>query len=232
MELKTRGDGKKYITVLADGKFHQTVPPGTPGAIEREYEDKNDVLQKKTELVFDEASGYISKLSFEEGDYGKNLKIELDGDGVVSLMAASSFGEDFMKKLPNIDLQQPVKLVPYSFEGTNGKLQKGVSVYQGESKIVSYYYDAEAKKSINGIPEVDGDTTTFDADDWKMHFLKVRKFLMGEVEKIAADMGTFTKASIPDEGIPEGIKEPSNLDKMVDGVEYPDEKINAEDIPF
>lgn len=183
MELKTH-DSKKFITVLSDGRFHQTVPEGTLGAIIREYEDKSGTKHSKTELVYDEVSGKITNISFQDGEYGKNLQIELDGEGVISLGTTGNFGEDLMKKLPNINYNEPVKLVPYSFVDDKNKNRKGITVYQGENKINSFYWDADSKKSCNGIPEVDGNAEDFDSDDWKMHFMKVRKFLINEVAKL------------------------------------------------
>lgn len=236
MELRSKGDGRKYITVLADGKFHQTVPEGTPGAVTRTYEDKNDVEQTKVELVFDEASGFISKLSFKDGDYGKSLEVEIDGDGVVSLGADSSFGEDFMKKLPSVNLSEPVKLAPYSFTADNGKLRKGMSIYQGDVKVENFYYDADNKKSVNGIPEVEGDTKGFDADDWKMHFLKVRKFLVAETLKIAAGMGDFVKTDRSKVDLKKSDLDSFDKERkqgpVATAIEYPEEEINPEDIPF
>ena len=106
METKTR-DNKKYLSVLADGKFHQTVPEGTEGAVTRKYKDKDDVEQTKIELVFNEVSGIITKISFEDGQYGKNLQLEIDSDGIVSLNTASNFGEDMMK----IEISDSVKVL-------------------------------------------------------------------------------------------------------------------------
>jgi len=183
MELKRNEvGGKKFITVLADGKFHQTVDEGTEGAVIRKYKDKDDVEQSKTELVFDEVSGVITKISFEEGDYGKSLQIELDNEGIVSLNTASNFGEDVMKKLPNINLKQEVRLVPYSFEET-GKSRKGITIYQNEEKVQNHYYNTETSEVINGMPDFEGDKK--DKDDWKIYFMKARKFLMSEVEKLS-----------------------------------------------
>jgi hypothetical protein len=181
---KNEGLGKKFITVLADGKFHQTVPEGTEGAVIREYEDSKGVKGSKTELVFDEVSGVITAISFDEGDFGKSLVLEIDGDGVVSLNTAGNFGEDVMKKLPNINLKQSVKLVPYSFED-EGKSRKGITIYQNDEKVQNHYYDSDKKKVSNGMPEFDGDAK--DKDDWKIYFMKVRKFLISETEKLAID---------------------------------------------
>lgn len=186
MELKkNEGNGdKKFITILADGKFHQTVAEGTEGAVVRKYEDKDGVEQSKTELVFDAVSGMITKFGFKDGEFGQNLELEIDGEGIISASTASNFGEDLMKKLPAIDLTKPVKLVPYAFEDA-GKSKKGVTVYQDENKIDSFYYNKETKETINGMPVPEGDTKNFKSDDWKMHFMVVRKFLVKQIEALA-----------------------------------------------
>ena len=189
MQLNKFEGSKKYVTVLADGKFHQNVPEGTEGAVIRTYEDKDGVEQKKTELVFDSVDGVITKLSFEDGDYGKSLNIELDGDGVISLATSSNFGEDFMKKLPNIDLSKSVNIAPFAFEDDKKKMRKGVSITQDGNKIESAYYNKDTKEAVGGIPEIKEDTTKWSSDDWKMHFMTVRKFLIGEVEKIITKAG-------------------------------------------
>lgn len=196
-------DARKFITILADGKFHESVEDGTPGSVVREYEDsKTGEMKQKVELVHESVSGIITNVSFHDGEFGKSIQIELDGDGVVSVGVTSTFGEDFMKKLPAIKLDKEVKLTPYSFEA-EGKTRKGITVYQDGEKVESFYYDKEAKKAINGLPQPEGDTAKYDSEDWKMHFMVVRKFLIKQVEALfppkfeptnekEADAGTIT----------------------------------------
>lgn len=186
MELKkSEHSDKKFITVLADGKFHQTVAEGTNGAVVRTYEDSKGVEQSKNELVFDEVTGTITSISFEDGEFGKSIQLKIDGEGIISMNTASSFGEDLMKKLPNVKLDEVVKLVPYSFipKGET-KSKKGVTIYQNNVKVDNFYWDKASEKTINGIPEVEGDASKFDNDDWKMHFMVVRKFLIKQVETL------------------------------------------------
>lgn len=175
---------KKFITILADGKFHQTVPEGTEGAIVRKYEDKEGLEKEKIELVHDSVEGKITGITFEEGDFGKSLHITLDNEGIISAGTTSNFGEDLMKKLPAIDFTKEVKLAPYAFEDEKGKSRKGVTVYQDGEKIDSFY-KGEDNKAINGMPEPEGDTSKFDSDDWKMYFMTVRKFLIKETSALS-----------------------------------------------
>ena len=194
MQLENNGGGsgdKVFVTVLADGKFHQAVPEGTEGAVVRTYEDKNGEEKTKTELVFDTVKGMITKIEFVDGEFGKSMHVEIDNDGIISVGTASNFGEDLMKKLPAVDLSKEVTLTPYSFtpKGEENS-KKGITVYQDGIKIQSHYYKADPENegkwlNINGIPETEGDTSGFDSDDWKMHFMVVRKFLIKEIEKLS-----------------------------------------------
>lgn len=179
-------DTNKYLTVLSDGKIRMTVPEGHEGAVKREYETSKGEKGSKWELVIREVSGTISHMGMRKTDYGKVLNISIgDADEVyiLSLNTASPFGEDFMKKLPNIDLSKEVVIAPYSFEDDRGKSRKGLSIYQDDKKVENYYYDSEKKESLNGLPAPEGDVKEYDSDDWKAYYLSVRKFLVKEVEK-------------------------------------------------
>lgn len=224
-ELKSRFGNKKFISVLADGKFHQTVPEGTPNSIKREYEDKQGGKHSKIELVFDEASGFISKISFNDNEYGKTLNVELDGKVTVSLNVESNFADDLMKKLPNVKLDQSVILAPYAFEDDNKRNRRGITIYQNGIKVENAFWDSENKVPKGDLPKVEGDTENFDKDDWKMHFMRVRKFLVSNTEKIAGNMGSFIKPHTATETRKQG-EVPSR------DIEYPEEEINPEDIPF
>lgn len=183
--LEATKKGGVFVTVLADGKFHQTVDAGTASAVLREGEDKDGVAFSKWELVFDALSGVIGKVDLVDGKFGMNLNIEIDG-ATASFSTSGNFGEDMLKKILNIDLSKPVRLVPYSI--TEGeKTKKGVTVYQGEKKVQSYFhsYDTGTKKTtpINGYPEmpVAKGTKKISSDEWKMFFMKARLFMIDQV---------------------------------------------------
>lgn len=203
-----------YYSVLSDGKFHTTVTESTPGAVKREYETKDGKKGSKWELLAQAISGKITNLSLYEGDYGKYLQISL-GDVVISLSTASNFGEDFMKKLPNIDLDKEVKLAPYSFEDEETKrVKKGITIYQDGKKIQDYYHVKEGEKYVeaNGYPKIPAKSKDWDTDDWKMFFMQARKFLIGEVEKNKLFNAIKTEGST--------------------GIDYPTDSIKPDDIPF
>jgi len=186
----TQKDTAQYLSILGStGDIRMTVDEGTEGAKLREYETSDGKKGSKWELIYKSISGKIIGIEFFDGEFGMNMVLTFDfedgNDPVkLSLGTASNYGEDVMKKLPNIKLDEHVVFNPYAFTGDDGKQKKGVSITQGDEKVLSYYWDPEKKKSVNNIPEPDGDTKKYSKDDWKMYFMKVRKFLIEEVKKL------------------------------------------------
>lgn len=174
----------------SDGTLRLQVDPGTDGARLRQYETSDGKKGEKWELIFKGLEGTISNIQTFDGDYGKNLLVTIEYDGgadTVSLGTNTAYGEDFMKKLPNLDLERPIKFVPYCFADDNGKIRKGVTVFQEghgwtDDKAPNFFFDPVAKKNLHKYPEPEGDTATYDTDDWKMYFTKARKFLIKYTE--------------------------------------------------
>ncbi|HEY9826371.1 MAG TPA: hypothetical protein V6D19_13060 [Stenomitos sp.] len=191
MALKEVKNDQIFASVLADGKIHVTVPEGTEGAVVREYETSTGEKGSKTEKIYTQLVGKITKVNFYEGDYGRQLQLTVD-DGkekpvVLSLSTSSSYGEDMMKKLLSIDITRTVKIVPYSFEDDNKKKKKGITIWQKAdgaekpNKVGNYFYDEETKATLHGFPEPKKGKKPLSKDQWKLYFGEVREFL---VEKI------------------------------------------------
>jgi len=212
-----RRESRTYLQVIADGSIRMQVPEGTEGSVRREYEDKDGNKQFKIELVFNAIDGMLGEITVKPGKFGDQIMVPItDQDSgevyTLALATSSNFGEDFMKKLPNINLAEPVLLAPFSFVGDNGKEVRGMDVRQGfdvnvpnsGEKAANYYRDAEAKRNINGMPNPEGDTKHFNTDDWKVYFITVRKFLITDLTKkgiiktaAAAGTGTIVQQGAP-----------------------------------
>lgn len=199
MSLEAK-ETKKFISVLGStGDFRMSVPEGTEGAIKREYETSDGKKGEKYELAYKSIGGKIVDVEFFEGDYGKNLLLTFDFEDntehvVLSLGCNTPFGEDVLKKLPNIDFNAWVVMTPYNFDDDNGKNRKGISITQGDEKVTNAYYDG--KKSLLDYPEPEGDTSKYDADDWKMYFTKARKHTIQYAEKeIVPQFGHVVEAT-------------------------------------
>jgi hypothetical protein len=208
---------RTYINVLADGTFRVVVPEGTEGAVRRDWDSKDGKTKgTKFERVYESVEGLITNVMLYDGDYGTNLQLSIDDGELVSLGIATPFGEDIMKKLPNVDFDKKVKLVPYSFEDDNGRTRRGITIYQGH-KIDNFFYDKEKREPVNGYPIPEGDTKTYGTDDWKIFYLKARKFLVD-----------YTMNNCPKFNV---VKEETKVEvKSEDNDE--ESEINPESIPF
>jgi hypothetical protein len=171
----------RFISILSDGMFHEKTTEDTEGAVLRKYELRDGTKGEKWELVYQKVENVmITGVRFEDGEYGKNLLIDLsDGENEITIAqgVATNFGEDLLKKLPAVNFAEKVSLQPYSFiSEKNGKPVKGVNIYQKSDKVLSHFWDGE--KKVNGFPEPEGNTEEYSTDDWKLFFLQARKFLV------------------------------------------------------
>lgn len=219
MTIEYKKDRGVTLTVLADGKFHQNVDEKTENAVRREYETSDGKKGVKFELVADAVSGVISNIDIYEGDYGKQLQVNIgEGKELVTmfLSANSAFGEDFMKKLPNIKEGEHLRFAPYSFDDEAGKKRKGLTIYRSpDDKLADFYHKKEGDKvlAINGYPEIPTEAKDWDSEDWKLFFGTARKYLLEQVKKHTL----YGKKKSDFDGLP---------------VAYPTEDINPSKIPF
>lgn len=194
-----------YYSVLADGKFHTTVEKDTEGAVLREYETSDGKKGSKYELVAQAVTGKITNVAIYDGDFGKSVQVTLgDNELILALSTASNFGEDFMKKLPNIDVTKDVKFSPYSFEDEKGKKRRGITIYQDGNKIADYYHEKKGEKIVetNNYPKVPKESKDWDKDQWKLYFATARIFLVDEVKKHKL-FNVATAATVNDMDYPE-----------------------------
>lgn len=182
-------DDKIYVNILgSDGSLRITVDENTEGAKRREYETSDGKKGVKYEKVFKSIAGMVTDISFFEGKFGKNILMDFDNEGEVltlTINTESNFGEDLMKKLPNIDFTQRVMITPYAFEDDAGKTRKGLTINNQGDKIQNFFYDPIAKKNINEYPDPKpkkGDKP-YTKDDWKVYFIEARSFLTDYVEE-------------------------------------------------
>lgn len=186
-------ENRNFVSILADGLFHKTVPEGTEGARIRKYKTSDGVEGEKTEMVYSEIVGKITSINFHEGNFGNQLQVTIsDGDEepiVISVPASSNFGEDMLKKLPNIDLEKIVKIQPYSFTDEKKKTKKGVTIWQHDGKktvkLTNYFYDAEKKKNLHGYPDFPAviqkllkEEKKVPTAKWKLYFAEAKEFLV------------------------------------------------------
>lgn len=214
---KTYSD-KTYLSIVG-GNLSQKVNEGTPGAVRREYELKNGTKGIKYEIIHQGWHGMIRSIYAKEGEFGEVLNVVFD-DAVISIPTNSRYFSDFAKKIMSADLDQEVFIAPFDFETDEGKRMTGVSVIQNGIKLKNFYWDEEAKKPIKMFPVPEGDTRTYNSDDWRVYFIQVKRFLLSQLSTL-----TFSNKT------PEEQPEPID-DIPVIQLDKEDGEVKIEDVPF
>ena len=222
MSREEKSKDGQYYTVIA-GEFRVQVPQDHPEAVRRDYELKDGTHGTKYERAVKALFGKITDVSFYEGDYGKNLLVTLDkneetGDTpVISVGVATNYGEDFLKKLPSINFEEEVRIRPFAWTPEDStKERRGIEITMRDEeglfkkKVHDFFHD-ENKNVLHDYPTPEGDVEKYDTEDWKIYFIKARKFLIKYAEEnIVPKFSSTVKPSF----------------------EYPTEEIRPEDIGF
>lgn len=227
MALVESREIKNYISISADAKLRKVVPAGTPGAVERTYETKekeaDGTFKKATKIekLYESVSGIIKDIAFVDTEYGTLLQVTVqdpfmtDDIETLSMSTSQSFAQDFMKKLPNIDLTKEVVLKPFAFTPENGKRElKGITVTQNGIKIDKSFYNTETKENTMGMPTPDNklekETNEMKRKEgWKRYFKDVEIFLVDYTTEHFVTKKPETMESVADDmesvGIPENF---------------------------
>jgi len=186
MGLNEKQQSGTFINILnSDGSLRKRTDETDPKAVKRDWELADGTKGTVYELVYNDISGFIRDVVFFEGKYGEILKVTLQDDEdtyILNINYTSNFAEDFMKKLPNIDISKEVTLRPFSFEDKKTKkIKRGIAINQGEESVYNYFssYDPETKKGEFkfDFPKPDQSEGKFSNEDWKLYFAQCRKFL-------------------------------------------------------
>lgn len=195
-----------FVTILgSDGTFRERKPDGTTGAniqVREIIDKKTGAKSYKTEEVFNKMTGKITGIGFYDGNYGTNIQITVtdnDKSEVISLPTNDPFGEDFMKKFPNVNLEKPVTFAPYCFadkENPENKI-KGLTLLQDGQKVTNYFVEVNTDPltnkntytNLHGFPEVKKTKKELEKMSkpeydmyWTNHFFEVRLFLMNYIK--------------------------------------------------
>lgn len=179
MGLKNMED-RTYLRIRY-GRIVKPVPPGTEGAKMRKT-NSGEVIY---ELTWESLSGILDNVTFRDDQrFGKSWNVFVRDDGrlfVLEIQEDSRYGTDFLKKLPNLHRGRFYTFKPFDFEKDN-KRRVGISITDEiDQRVESYYQkfkkvdDGWVVENINDYPTYDGNPR--DAEDLKMYFIRVTKFL-------------------------------------------------------
>ncbi len=211
---------RTYLNV-SYGKLRQRAKEGQEKAKSRTLEDGTVIWEK----VYNFLEGIIDKIFMKtHEEYGNSWLILMsDGEEKFSIQVSenSRYGDDLLKKIPNLNYGRGYKITPYDFEA-DGKRKCGISIktLQSDLSVISYYHtfgknpDGSASvTATNGFLEYDGNWK--DKDEVKIYFMRVRKFLREKsLEYLEKDKSATTSAKAVTPGVESG-------EPFIDGLETP-----------
>lgn len=232
----------KIFLKIAEGALRQPVPKGTPGAEERDWQAGGE-SGTAYELVHNAVFGRIVAVDFFEGEKnGKrfttlNITLDADEDGKfprLGVPVGSKYAQDIMKKLPNVNFLEEVRIRPFSFtpDGEDKEITGVEITHRGSddkfSKKVENYFtkkDGEKWVQVNGFPIRSKPWSEQSEGERKIYRIQVEEFLINytkeniipKVAQVTTDLATTTPKTKEQE------------DRMTD---YPVEEIDPNDIPF
>ena len=183
MSLHTETTSGKRFLIFAEGKLREKVAEGTPNAVLREGTTPSGETFSKWELCYPGITARITSVELQKGNYGKQVLIHMtdenDEQFTVALGATTKHGTGFMQLLPNLDLTKEVTIKAFGdFKDKTGReVRGGLSITQDGTKVYSYFYDAEKKKNLHGMPEPEVDKRTKEVD-WDSYWPIRDKWLM------------------------------------------------------
>ncbi len=142
---------KNYFNI-SGGKivrsYGKNEPDNVPNCVSRinkngdtVYEVRNDFIEgkiEKAEVVSHESFGDSIKLTIEKNGVKGLLSIKFD----------SAYGRYFLFKINSINLDEEVRIIPYSFQSKEGNNVVGLNVFQNGVKIKNEH----TRENPNGLP--------------------------------------------------------------------------------
>jgi len=138
--------GGNWLSIIK-GEISKKVPQGTEGAKERTNKNGEVVYEMK----YNALEGTLKRIGVFEGEYGDQWIFVID-DGTeeynLALPYSSGTANGFLYRLPNINLEIPLKIKTFYIEGKDdGIWRQYLGVYQN-GKVESAY----TKEEPNGLP--------------------------------------------------------------------------------
>lgn len=182
MALEENNSGATFL-VVRSGKLAKKVTETTEGATKVISKDDDGTERTSYYKMFSAITGVITKVSMYKGNFGEEVKITIVDEEeicVLSLPLKSEYGQDFLKRFPNLPSGDEVKITPVLVDATDkddkvitnkkGEVVKRgfISVKDSEGVSIKSFYSKEnplsdwKKVTING--EETMDKTDFLAD--------------------------------------------------------------------
>jgi hypothetical protein len=141
--------GGSWLTINA-GEITRRVPAGTEGAVSRTIKKTGKLVH---ELRYNALEGTLKRINVSSSEYGEQWVFVID-DGReeynLAMPYSSGTANGFLFRLPNLNLEAPLKVKSYYIEGEDGKWRQFIGIEQAGEKVLPYF----TKEEKHGLPDL------------------------------------------------------------------------------
>jgi len=140
--------GGNWLTVIK-GEITKRVPGGTEGAVERTTKGGKLVH----ELKYNALEGTLKRIDVSSGEYGDQWIFVIDDGNTEYFLAvpySSGPANGFLFRLPNLKLENPLKVKTYWIQGEDDKWRQFLALEQAGQKVLPYF----TKEEKHGLPDL------------------------------------------------------------------------------
>lgn len=151
---KNQGAGYIYLSV-ANGKLVRQHKKPTEATTER--------INKQGKVVYEEffkdLIANLVSITTKDGEFGKQWIVLFEDEGQyfqVQMNYSSRYSSSFLKSLPNVNAELPIKFMPWEMEDKNDPSKKvtGITIYQDDGNGFVKVPSAYTKEEPNGLPQM------------------------------------------------------------------------------
>lgn len=146
MGFETTDKTRRTFVSIINGKFAIRADEDTPNARKRHSEKLGKDVW---EIIHETFTGRLKALEIKSTEFGDQLSILMDDVGDLyefQIPTESRYFTSFCDRIENVNLNEELKLAPYSFEDKEKKNSKGgakkvsgINIYQNGKKVEKYY---------------------------------------------------------------------------------------------
>jgi hypothetical protein len=141
--------GGNWLTILG-GEITKRVPAGTEGAVPRTIQKTGRLVH---ELKYNALEGTLKRINVSSTEYGDQWIFVIDDGNSEYLLAmpySSGTANGFLFRLPNLNLEAPLKVRSYYIEGEDSKWRQFIGIEQAGEKVLPYF----TKEEKHGLPDL------------------------------------------------------------------------------
>lgn len=148
MGLENSAGGSRVYLKISDGRVSRRCDANEKGAIECTNKDGSKTWH---EVRYDQVSGYVTNVATRETDWGKDLCVTIEDEGIayeLQMKYDSRYAKGFLMVAPNVDFSRKIVFRPWMKIVDDKKKTNLYLSHQGDSDSIEWFWTKENPKDL------------------------------------------------------------------------------------